>query len=205
MHNVTKDVCDDMKAQPHLRGLPSLLHPTEYGNGFRVGDCGTFLMYGADELHTSVYVMFRVQEHEVIVLNSVRTDDRLLYTEIQNTARIAHWLDHCNKAVKCIDEALAHTICNTVLPDLLTGFASYMTKHCITPPVFDIRGDTKSVSLSNPLTPYSGSGFTANIYLDGAVLKSYGSVHMDASCPHDVLHHFLIALMAHTRCLTKIQ
>lgn len=211
MRNVTKETCEDLRTQPQLRGLPSVLHPTEYGNGFRVGDCGKFLMYSADELHTSVYVSFRIQENEIIVLNSVRIDDKLLYTVLQNTANIAHWLDHCNKALKCIDEELACVISNNVLPGILSSFSPYMLMHHILPPVFDIRGDTKSVSLSNQSKiwgdthQYSNSGFTANIYINGAVLKSHGSIHMDAACPHDVLHHFLIGLMNQSNCLVKIK
>jgi hypothetical protein len=93
---------------------------------------------------------------------------------------------------------------------LLTSLSSYMSTHFISLPVFDIRGDTKSVALSSEQSwkhgelPVGG-GFTANLYLNGAVLKAHGSVHMDATCPHKVLHHFLIALMATSNCLVKLK
>lgn len=200
MIRVNKDGCDSFKT--YLLDLPCRLQLSPSDNGFMVGDCGKFLMYVGDEIHTNVFVSFKVKNIEVVVLNSERVNDSSLYTLIHNTARIAHWLDHCNQALECIDESLARHLCDEVFPDLLNNLSPYMTAHSILLPVFDIR-DTQppSVTFSEPVGVGTTSGFCAQVYQQGVEVSARGNASGKSAWPINVVHQVLIALMISSKCL----
>lgn len=204
---VTNDIYTSFEA--YVNNLPCRLQRAPSNNGFIFGDCGKFLMYGDDELYTKVFVSFKLKDVEVVVLSSERISDHSIYVLIQNTARIAAWLDHCNQAMTCIDESLARNLCDEVFPDLLKSLSACMTSHYITPPVFDIRDiydrtPTPCITMCSPINE-SDSGFRIHVYNNGSLISSLGKIHMKGSCPNDVLHNFLIALMSHNECLVKVQ